>query len=187
MPLLLQRPLILTVAIFLLVFSGGCTGMNDINIQQDRSNLKRVLTNQFSGPDETLVQLLNDTEHATVIGDIENETDNTEGNSELDAYYQKQYREYFTADAYEEFVRVHAAHYHMIAEENQMEMNVKDLRLTQWETADRAYDFHLQVAYQDNAQQDTENIQGQAWMNDNHQITRIRFSEHELADRLRGK
>lgn len=80
MPLLLQRPLILTVAIFLLVFSGGCTGMNDINIQQDRSNLKRVLTNQFSGPDETLVQLLNDTEHATVIGDIENETDNTEGN-----------------------------------------------------------------------------------------------------------
>ena len=66
-------------------------------------------------------------------------------------------------------------------------MNVKDLRLTQRDTADRAYDFHLQVAYQDNAQQDTENIQGQAWMNDNHQITRIRFSEHELADRLRGK
>lgn len=185
MPLLLQRPLVVTMTAVFLVFSAGCTGAEDTVVQQDRSNLNHVLTNQFSGPDETLVQLLNDPEQATVIGDTDNATENAAGNSELDAYYQEQYREYFTADAYEEFVRIHAAQHHMIAEENEIEMSVEDLRVTRKDTDDRAYDFHLQVAYQNNDPQGTGNIQGQAWMNDKHRITRLRYSEHELADKLR--
>lgn len=128
-PLLKKGPFLMVPAI-LLTISIGCSGTNEAAVQQDISTIDQVLHHQFNGPDDDLIRLLDDPDHATVIGETDDAEENTNGNDELDAYYQEQYGAYFTEQAYEEFVRVHAGYHQMIAEKNQMEMSVDELAIT---------------------------------------------------------
>ncbi|RWZ50132.1 hypothetical protein EQV77_17810 [Halobacillus fulvus] len=189
MKILKEKLTMIMLIVGISMFVAGCSSTNIQSASKDDnvSSIQTVLQNQFNGPDQKLMNLLEDPENATFIGDTEEEGNNKETETELEKYFSEVYKPFFTENMYEKFIGAYAMNYHTAAAKNNYKIEVKELKISQGDSNKDAYDFSLKVAYEGKGINGSEKVTGKAHMNDEGKITKIQYFENNLLNALETK
>ncbi|MFD1739611.1 hypothetical protein ACFSCX_24310 [Bacillus salitolerans] len=140
--------------------------------QQERESVKKkdptidmiqsFLTHEFTGPSEELHDILTEL-HTT--GQM---------NERLFDYYSKYYKPYVIETNYPNFINSYALTWLHVAHVGEYEMTVNDIQIHS--ESDHAYDFVVQVHYQQDGKtkRETAEVKGRINVNDEGKIARIR-------------
>lgn len=152
--------------------TGTESSANDKNI----TVIKTVLQEQFTGPDQELIDLLEDHENATIIG--EGETATPKSPTKLDQYLEEKYKAYFTENTYERFIGAYAMDYQTSAYYGNYTINVKTVDVEEKESAEGYYDFTVHVFYQkDGEEENKTEVVGRAAVNEEAKITNLHYHD----------
>ncbi|TDQ34588.1 hypothetical protein [Aureibacillus halotolerans] len=157
----------LALLLVLLLVAGGCSSQTD-------SVIETVLNQQFSGPDEELIALLEDPENLAIIGDDEQKR--APSSTDLEDYLQETYGSLIIENSYQEIVS-NAVHIQTAAAENNYSLKAEDFQLNQSDANEKEYDFSFDVVYEGNENSGEQEISGKAFVNENDKIADIRFDE----------
>lgn len=156
-----MKKLLSFLIVSILLFT-ACSTSNDTAIH----NLESVLTQQFTGPDATLLSKLN--------------------KNELEAYLEELYLEYFTEDMYQLFIQDYATKYHQTAYDKGYKIDTTNINIVM--NDDITYDFVLQLLVYDRNIVSVEHnatVTGRVHFSDDYQISDVVFyNDEELVDIL---
>ncbi|WP_079529260.1 hypothetical protein [Halobacillus hunanensis] len=176
--------------IFLLIV--GCSSSDTSKTTPQDENIttiETVLEHQFTGPDQKLIELLDDPNNQTIIGKEGDNGSSETKPTELDLYLEETYKSYFTEDMYDKFIGSYALGYHTAAYNNGYQLEVKNIDIKQNDTTENAYDFTVNVQYQkENSQEMTFEVTGRAHIYEEGKISNIDFSDDDgLLEALKTK
>ncbi|UOR14156.1 hypothetical protein [Halobacillus amylolyticus] len=176
--------------IFLLIV--GCSSSDTSKTTSQDENIttiETVLEHQFTGPDQKLIELLDDPNNQTIIGKEGDNGSSETKPTELDLYLEETYKSYFTEDMYDKFIGSYALGYHTAAYNNGYQLEVKNIDIKQNDTTENAYDFTVNVQYQkENSQEMTFEVTGRAHIYEEGKISNIDFSDDDgLLEALKTK
>lgn len=179
---------ILLFAVFLIFF----VGCSSTNISQDGNitTIETVLENQFTGPDQEFIELLNSPENVTIIGDDSEASDeDLETFSELDLYLEEKYKSFFTPNMYNKFIATYALGYQVAAFNGGFEIETDNIYIEKSDTIKGSYDFIANILYhKEGNEQMTAEVSGKAEINEESKITSIRFlDDNGLMDVLKAE
>ncbi|ARF15531.1 hypothetical protein [Sporosarcina ureae] len=118
------------------------------------SIVEKVLMLQFNGPDEKIMDLLQNPEYTKVV-------DGKEVNEEFDKYVTEVYGDYFTEDYLVPFFQTSGLIYPTAAEFSGYELNLKDTVVKQTEKDSNRYTFTATVGYlKDGEKEKTADVSG---------------------------
>ena len=163
--------------------AAGCSIGTDAE-KENEETIEAVLEQLFTGPDQELIELVNDPENQTVIGEgVENTNENTnEEENELDVYLEEMNGPYFTEDALELFTAVYLLYYQVEAENNDIKMKPDDIDIEQIDEENGRYNFTMDVTYEEEADEKKSEIgkvKGYVNFTDDDKITRFEITEDE--------
>ncbi|UFU00676.1 hypothetical protein KO561_07000 [Radiobacillus kanasensis] len=115
------------------------------NVDGDSEILKEILNKQFSGPDQELMNLLEDPDNLTIIGKEESKP---KGPTELDKYLEEEYKSSFTDDAYQTFIGSYLLDFQSTAHYGDYKLQAESIDLEQSDSNDEEYMFKVKVGYQ---------------------------------------
>jgi|SRR5699024_2375522 len=178
-----QRLLTYVIVFGLIVVVASCNMGTDAE-KENEETLEAVLEQLFTGPDQELIELVNDPENQTIIGeDVENTNENTnEEENELDVYLEELNEPYFTENALELFTLVYVLDYQIEAEDNDIKMKPDHIDVEQIDEENGRYNFTMDVTYEDEADEGKSEIgkvKGYANFTDDDKITRFEITEDE--------
>lgn len=127
---------------FMVVLAGGLSAACSTTEATDQNIdiVEKVLELQFNGPDERLMELLQNPEYTTIVED-------QQVNEELDAYINDVYGEYFTEDYLVPFFQTAGLMYPTAADFSGYELQMKDVVVKQAEKVSNRYTFTATVGY----------------------------------------
>ncbi|MDL0420509.1 hypothetical protein ABET36_11985 [Caldifermentibacillus hisashii] len=176
----------ITLPLFLVVFLiiTGCSNSDNRKTESEDKNintLEAVLNNTFNGPDKKLVELLNDPENATKLGEGQK---NPENPTDLDLYLEEKYKKYFTADMYDEYIDKYALNYQI--KDNEL-LKLENTNIKQNETNSNIYNFSSVVQYRKESQKsESYEVEGEANFTDDGKITNLKiFTDNKLSEKIR--
>ncbi|MBA2176290.1 hypothetical protein H0266_15435 [Halobacillus locisalis] len=160
--------------LFLLVGIGWLLAACSTNgVSTDEEIIKSVLLQQFTGPDQKLMHLVDDPENGTVIG---NEEATPTEPTELDLYLEDQYQSYFSETMYDQFIGSYAMDYHNAAYTNGYQFEPVNIEVEADENTEGAYDFTVDVVYEKKESEERKAVViGRVNMNTDGTITRYRL------------
>jgi len=171
----------LTIMSFILlgiILVAGCSSSNTLKAtSQDKNitNIKTVLEKQFTGPNSKLIEMLTSEENVTVIGK-DGEVTQPKSPTELEKYYEKTYKAYFTENMYNNFIAAYAFHYQFLAHKNGYKIKAGDIDIKEAGTTNEAYEFKVKVFYEkDGTKQKNAEVSGRVNFNKDGKITNIRY------------
>lgn len=178
-----QRLFTYIIVFGLIVVVTSCNIGTDAK-KENEETLEAVLEQLFTGPDQELIELVNDPENQTVIGeDVENTNENTnEEENELDVYLEELNGPYFTKDALELFTSVYVLDYQVEADNSDIKMKPDYIDIEQIDEENGRYNFTMDVTYEDEADEEKSEIgkiKGYANFTDDGKITRFEITEDE--------
>lgn len=138
--------------------------------------IENVLQEQFSGPDQKLMDLLNDPANATVIGENEGEYAVGDTITDVDVYLEEKYGAYFTEEMYDKFIGAFALGFQTTAYQHGYQLEVTEID-TQQKDSDDAYTFEVMVQYKNEERENNTEVTGEANINDQGKITRILYHD----------
>lgn len=153
----------------------GCSSETEDRAEDENiTTIKTVLQEQFTGPDQELIDLLEDPQNATIIG--EEETSTPQNPTELDIYLEEKYKSYFTDNMYDEFIRAYAMQFQISAYESNYQISVESIDVKQNESVEGAYDFTVNVLYQKEDNEEKKAVvSGRAHIYEDGKISNIDF------------
>lgn len=177
----MHRKLFIGFLVLLLILSTvGCRQKDDEEKAQMKA-LETVVTDLLSGPDEALVQALND--EATIIVQGVEESGSPPENDKLSTV-EKEFGGYFTGDALNRFAGDYLSPYQLFASNSGAEIKTKEVNITK---TDSGYDFSARVQYTKGEESGIANVQGDAQLLENGKINSFRiFSDDKLLEWLRS-
>jgi hypothetical protein len=179
-PQIIKFVIMFTVFLFLI----GCTLYSNSETEtKDRNiiTIENVLSTQFTGPDQKLIELMNSKENWTIIGD-HNKSSDQESNSktDLDLYLEQKYKDYFTEEMYSKFIRTYALDYQASAFYGGYKIETENIDIKHNDTTEGAYDFLVKVRCIDKEnEQSIANVSGRAYFYNTSKISSIRFFDDE--------
>ncbi|MCA0970853.1 hypothetical protein LCM20_09645 [Halobacillus litoralis] len=176
--------IIAPIALLLLGLSAilvGCTAANSAQ-EKDVETIEAMLTQQFTGPDQKMMELLNDPDHVTVIG--LGETKRPEEPNELEQYLEATYHPYFTDQEYEDFIGAFAMAPHVFGEADAYQFEVEQVIVKDVEATDGAYDFTVEIRYEKDGTEENTQVSGRINVNEEGKISRYRPIDDGLMEVL---
>lgn len=158
----------------------GCSSTTVKSTTQDKNitTIKTVLNQQFTGPDLKLVELQESEENLTVIGK-NGKVKQSESPTELEKYYDKLYRAYFTEKMYDKFLAAYAYYYQFMAHKNGYQLKVENIDIKKIDTTEGAYEFNVSVLYgKDGSKQKNAEVSGRVYFNKDGKINYIRYLDN---------
>lgn len=160
----------------LLLAACSSAGSSD-GASTDEEKIKSVLEQQFTGPDQQLMKLLDDPENRTVIG---KEESTPEEPTELDLYLEDNYKSYFSESMYETFIGSYAMDYHNAASTTGYQFKPENIEIEANDTTEGAYDFTVDVLYQKKGSEEKKaTVTGRVNVSDEGTITRYLLKDDE--------
>ncbi|WP_181348209.1 hypothetical protein [Thalassobacillus sp. CUG 92003] len=162
------------------VFTGCSAGDSPDSTAQDQNitTIETVLHQQFTGPDQTLMDLLDDPANSTIIGN--GETTTPDAPTQLDVYLEEKYRPYFSERMYEEFIGTYALEYHTSPSNNGYQLDVETTKIEDVATTEGAYDFTVNVLYKKKGGEERHaNVTGRMNINKESTITKYRLMDDD--------
>lgn len=171
---------------FMLIMLGAFMAACSKSDEADKANkaaIVKVLDQEFTGPDEKLMELMWNPKYRTV----ENEK---EENKELDKYLQEVYGPNFTEAGLESFIAAFGGtQYHTFAHNAGYEISFKEATIEQDENNPNLYTFTAKVDYNKNGEKEkTTNVKGNVQFSEKEEgkITSFKYSDDEgLSDTMR--
>lgn len=156
----------------------GCSSAGSSNdVSTDEQMIKGLLEQQFTGPDQKLMDLLDDPENGTVIG---KEESTPEEPTELDLYLEDNYKSYFTESMYETFIGSYAMDYHNAASTTGYQFKPENIEIEANDTTEGVYDFSVDVWYQKKGSEEKKaTVTGRVNVSDEGTITRYLLKDDE--------
>ena len=143
------------LSLFIIISSlllNGCS-QNEA-VDPNRKVIQKVLELQFTGPDEKLVDLLENPKYKVV-------KNGKEENHELDKYIEEVYGSYFTVSELDFFMRTFGTPFQILANHNGYKLSFKGVTIKQHEKHLNRYNFTAQVSYQKNGgKEETKEVEG---------------------------
>lgn len=168
-----------------LILVTGCsfgTESEDTNM----STLEKVLEHLFNGPDDELIELVNDPANQTFIGigEKNEEEQNNDDATELEDYLQDLYGPHFSTDnAYEGFSGLYPLGYQLDAHLNNYKMNIDRIDIEESDKKNKRYDFTVLVTITDVSENEANSkkaeIEGYANFSQEDKITRFYISDDD--------
>ncbi|MFC7064178.1 hypothetical protein [Halobacillus seohaensis] len=170
--------------------STGCSSVNtsdSASKDQNVTTIETVLNQQFTGPDQKLIDLLDDPENSTIIGN--GETTTPEEPTQLDLYLEEKYQPYFSESMYDEFIGTYATGYHASAYNNGYKFEIEKMGIENVEATEGAYDFTVNVLYnKEGTEERNSKVTGRININEEGEITKFRLMDDEgLSKSLRSR
>ncbi|RSD28707.1 hypothetical protein [Mesobacillus subterraneus] len=178
----LRKYVILSVAI---IFSWAVvTGCSKTEAKEINGKVvEEVLKLQFSGPDEKLMDLIENPKYRTV-------KDGVEENQEFDQYMDELYGAYFTGRGLEFFVPVFANSYQVYAYNFDYKLTYKGAAVEKHGSIANRYDFVAEVGYQkEDGKEETVEVEGYVLFSEKEEgkIEKFHYgNDNGLSDRLRN-
>ena len=140
----------------ILLFAGCSSSVKSTSQDKNITAIKTVLKHQFTGPDIDVVELL-------------------ESPAELDQYYEKRYKSYFTENMYKSFIAANAYHYLFMAHNNGQQLKVDTVDVENIESTKSDYTFKVVVLIDKKGRnQKSAEVSGRVSFNKEGKITSIR-------------
>ncbi|ASF39052.1 DUF4367 domain-containing protein [Halobacillus halophilus] len=153
---------LLLMAITLLI-AAGCTSNQSSEEETKeestaKNDVKKVLEQIFSGPDQELTQFYEDYNH-----------------EEISNYYMDQFEPYFTETYMDEAMKTNlVSSFHQKAYGNEVKMDIGSMSIEQSEDKETAYDFNTQI---DVSNGQSAKVSGRVNTNEEGKITRIHYMD----------
>ncbi|WP_281975220.1 hypothetical protein [Halobacillus litoralis] len=164
----------------------ACSSVNtseSASKDQNINIIESVLKQQFTGPDQELMDLLDDPENSTIIGN--GETSNPEEPTRLDLYLEEKYQPYFSESMYDEFIGTYAMGYHVEAYNNDYQFEAENIDIENSDDAERAYDFIVKVLYKkEGTEESSSKVTGRININEKGEITNFRLMDDDGLSKL---
>jgi len=171
-----RKILLLLVGVGVIVTACSQAGSSE-GVSTDEEMIKNVLEQQFTGPDQKLMNLLDDPENGTVIG---KEESTPEEPTELDMYLEDTYQSSFSESMYDEFIGAYAMDYHAGAYTTGYQFEPENIEIIAVETTEGAYDFTVDVLYQKKRSEEKKaTVRGRINVSDQGLITRYQLLDDE--------
>ena len=168
----------LTILSFLLVgIVSGCSSANTVSSadQDNIKTIKTVLEKQFTGPDDKLTQMITSEKNITVIGK-DGKVTQPKSPTELETYYEKNYKAYFTEDMYIMFIAADAFKYQSLAHKNGFQLKADNITIKKDKKAKETYEFKVNVICEtDGPDQQNAVVSGKVNLSKDGKITSIRY------------
>lgn len=147
------KPIILFCFMLIIgLFISGCSKSDESNHEA----IKKVLEQEFTGPDEELMELMWNPEYRTVVN-------NQEENKKLDKYLEEKYGPYFTDSGLHSFIAAFGGtQYQTFAHNAGYNLSFKDVKIEQDEKNSNLYTFAARVGYKKGEEKEkTANVKGE--------------------------
>ncbi|MCP3029477.1 hypothetical protein [Halobacillus sp. A5] len=157
----------------------ACASVNTSESDSKDQNInviESVLKQQFTGPDQELMDLLDDPQNSTIIGN--GEPSNSEEPTWLDIYLEEKYQTYFSESMYDEFIGTYAMGYHVVAYNNDYQFEAEKVDIKKNDDAEGAYDFTVNVLFKkekNGTEEKSSKVTGRININEEGKITNFRL------------
>ncbi|WP_082234475.1 hypothetical protein [Halobacillus massiliensis] len=141
---------------------------------EDVNNIEQVLKNQFTGPDEEMLDKVGDPGDSSVVGK-DGETKPVPKNKQLEEYMKKKYGKYFTESMYEKFIQLYALNYQVDLEEGNYSIELTDSDIQQDEENENQFHFSADVLLKTEQESYSAKVTGRADVDDRHKIDRFNY------------